>query len=105
MQDDQVFLESSLSVGELRKLGIPAHQLRVVINGTMGFRNFRTFISSYRIALAKQRLIDPDFAHLPILTIAFDVGYSSIASFNRAFHDLEDLSPSVYRRRFSPPGD
>ncbi len=36
-------------------------------------------------------------AHLPILTIALDLGYGSIGPFNRAFKAAVGVPPSAYR--------
>jgi two-component system response regulator YesN len=43
---------------------------------------------------AKGRLIGEE---TPITTIAFDVGFNSIPSFNRVFKHITGLSPSEYR--------
>jgi AraC-like DNA-binding protein len=45
---------------------------------------------------AKQRLSDEETA---VTVIAFEVGFSSIASFNRVFKGLTGMSPSAYRSR------
>ena len=44
------------------------------------------FINKYRIEEARKRLLDPRKAHLTILAIAYDVGFSSKSPvFNSAF--------------------
>jgi AraC-like DNA-binding protein len=64
----------------------------------MGHRNFSAFLNAHRIADACAWLGDPAKVDLPVLTIAMDLGYGSLAPFNRAFRDAAGRSPSEYRR-------
>ncbi len=41
----------------------------------------------------------------PIDEIAFEVGYSDLASFRRLFRKLAGLTPGEYRRRFKLPAN
>jgi AraC-like DNA-binding protein len=41
--------------------------------------------------------MDPAAAHLGIAEIAYRLGYRSVATFNKAFRDLNDCTPSEYR--------
>ena len=81
------------------RLDYPEHQLRRLINGHMGYRNFSAFLNSYRIEDAKRQLADPGFARTPVLTIALDLGYGSLGPFNRAFKAQTGMTPTEYRRR------
>jgi len=63
----------------------------------MGHRNFASFLNGYRLNYAKSVLADLEQARLPILTIAMDAGFSSLAPFNRAFKAVEGKTPSEYR--------
>ena len=80
---------------------MPEHLLRKLINQGLGYRNFSDFLNHYRIEDAASRLADPSQAHLPILTIALDAGYASLAPFNRAFKEKMEQTPSDYRRQQS----
>jgi AraC-like DNA-binding protein len=91
--------EESLGVAALAgKVGIPEHQLRALINGQLGFRNFSAFLSSYRLKEAKRLLADPNEARRQVLQIALDVGYGSIAPFNRAFKEATGKTPTEFRK-------
>lgn len=88
-----------LSIGELAgSLGTPEHRLRALINRRMNFRNFSAFLNSHRIAEAKRELADKARVDLPVLTIAMDLGYGSLAPFNRAFKAETGKTPTEYRR-------
>ena len=98
MGEEHLYREQGLGIGDLAaKLNVPEHQLRALINKGLGYRNFAAFLNQYRLAEAKAALADPEQARTPILTIAMDVGYASLATFNRAFKSEEGLTPSAYR--------
>lgn len=98
MEEEFLYREHGLGIGDLaKKLNVPEHQLRALINKGLGYRNFAAFLNQYRLADAKQALADPEQARTPILTIAMDVGYASLATFNRAFKSEEGVTPSAYR--------
>ncbi|MEL7108215.1 MAG: helix-turn-helix transcriptional regulator [Pseudomonadota bacterium] len=98
MEDQRLYREQGLGIGDLAaKLNVPEHQLRALINKGLGYRNFAAFLNQYRLAEAKAALADPEQARTPILTIAMDVGYASLATFNRAFKSEEGTTPSAFR--------
>ena len=106
LEVEKVYLTRGLSVGGLAKrLAIPEYRLRALINQRLGYRNFNALLHKYRLRDACERLADPSKAHLPILTIALDVGYQSVAPFNQAFRDLMGCTPSDYRRQHTNPSE
>jgi AraC-like DNA-binding protein len=89
------FIQPDLTISQLaRQLECPDHHLRKLINQRLGYNNFNAFLNHYRVAEARKRLVE---SALPVLSIALDLGYGSIASFNRAFKDIVGLTPTVYR--------
>ena len=99
MNEDKAYLEHGLTIRALAdKLKAPEHRLRHVINKGLGYRNFAGFLNHYRIGAIKAALADPEKANLPILTLAMDHGYNSLAPFNRAFREAEGMTPSEYRQ-------
>lgn len=75
------------------KLHIPEHQLSRVINTHFG-KGFSEYINGLRIHEAKARLAEETTA---ITAIAYEVGFGSIASFNRVFKEMTGVAPSHYR--------
>lgn len=99
MEAQRAFAEHGLTIRTLaERLGTPEHRLRAVINQGLGHRNFSDFVNRYRIDAAKAVLRDVEQARLPVLTIAMDVGFASLAPFNRAFKAMEGVTPTAYRR-------
>ena len=98
--DSGEYKSPGLTISALAKqLDTPAHRLRALINGRLGHRNFSAFLNRYRIAEAQRMLSSGEHVDLPILTIAMDLGYNSLAPFNRAFRELTGSSPSEFRKR------
>jgi AraC-like DNA-binding protein len=99
IENEKVYLEDNLSINSLaERIGIPSHQLRNLINQKMGYRNFSQFLAHYRIADIKADLVDPDKAHLPILTIALSSGFSSLTTFNRTFRSEIGMPAGKFRK-------
>lgn len=88
-----------LSISSLADhLETPEHRLRSLINKRLGHRNFSAFLNGHRIAEAREILADKSQVDVPVLTIAMDLGYNSLATFNRAFRAESGTTPTDYRR-------
>lgn len=99
LEKHSVYKETGLTIRLLaERLAHPEYKLRQVINGQLGYRNFNEFLNHYRIDEASRRLRDPQEAKLPILTIALDVGYGSLSTFNKAFRATHGMTPSEFRK-------
>ena len=79
-------------------LETPEHRLRALINRRLGQRNFSTYLNRHRIAEAKEILDDRAHVDLPVLSIAMDMGYNSLPTFNRAFRSETGTTPTEFRR-------
>lgn len=92
--------DETLSIAKLAALlGEQEYRLRRTINGQLGHRNFSAFLNGYRLAEVKAALADPAQREVPIITIALDSGFGSLGPFNRAFREVEGMTPSEYRAR------
>ena len=58
----------------------------------------KQYINVMRLKHAKKLLISSD---MPIMSICFECGFSSLASFNRNFLAVEKVSPSAYRKSYN----
>lgn len=100
MTFERAYRREGLTIGSLSaELGVPEYRLRQLINEGLGHRNFSSFVNGYRLAEARAALADPDQANVPILTIALDTGFQSLAPFNRAFKMTAGMTPTEYRRQ------
>ncbi|MEM0978209.1 MAG: AraC family transcriptional regulator [Pseudomonadota bacterium] len=96
---DRAWAEEGLTISTLAdRVGAPEYLVRRTINQRMGFRNFPTFVNSYRIRAARHLLSDPDQSRKSVLEIAYEVGFASLGPFNKAFKDFSEVTPTEFRR-------
>lgn len=90
--------EPDLTLAELaRRLGTNTTYLSRAVNDGLGL-NFNAFVNRMRAEeVARRMKADP--AARDLLHLALDAGFSSKATFNRAFRAAFDLSPSEFRQR------
>lgn len=100
MKRERLYRESGLNITAVAaRLGAPEYRLRRAINQGLGARNFNAYLNSFRLAEARAALVDPTQHEVPIVTIALDAGFGSLAPFNRAFREAEGCTPSQFRAR------
>jgi AraC-like DNA-binding protein len=93
---ERLYADPELSISTLaRTLGTNSAYISRALNEGLG-QNFAAFINRLRSEEVAARLRDGTDEDL--LDLAFDCGFSSKASFNRAFRAAFDCSPSAYRR-------
>lgn len=102
IRDQRLYALENMTISKLAELlSVPEYRLRKQIVTTTQFKNFNQFLNHFRIEEAASRLRSDDQKHLPILTIALDVGFRSLPSFNRSFKDQFAKTPSEYRKSIS----
>ncbi|HEX2536161.1 MAG TPA: helix-turn-helix domain-containing protein [Chitinophagaceae bacterium] len=98
MDSERPYENPELTLPDLaRRLGCPPSQLSRVINTAYGC-NFNDFINAYRVSAVKERFSAGVHQQQTLLAIAFDSGFNSKATFNRAFLKATGQSPSDYLR-------
>lgn len=80
------------------KMQVKEYRLRQTINQYLGYRNFNDYLNSYRVREACAVLSDREKRDLTVLEIAYDLGYVSLAPFNKAFKDTTGMTPTEWRR-------
>ena len=100
MAEKHLYAQPSLSLRQLSEMfNESPHYLSQVINQDLN-SSFYEWVNSHRIEAAKRALLSqPD---KNILSIAEDVGFNSKSTFNTAFRQLTQMTPSEYRRQ-NPP--
>lgn len=96
LEGEHVYRQMRLNRAKLAELvGITEYNLSRIINRHFGM-NFNELINTYRIEEAKTRLRNESSQ---ITVIGFEVGFNSIASFNRVFRTKVGSSPTDYRTK------
>jgi AraC-like DNA-binding protein len=100
MTRERLYRQEGLTITAVAaRLGVPEYRLRRAINQGLGARNFNAYLNGFRLAEAQGALADPAQREVPILTIALDAGFGSLAPFNRAFRSANGCTPSEYRAK------
>ncbi|ELR68169.1 AraC-type DNA-binding domain protein [Fulvivirga imtechensis AK7] len=88
----------------LRQLGgilkVSPQKLSMAVN-TRFKSNFNDFVNHYRIKEAQQRMRNEEFKNHTIASVAYEVGFNSLTSFNSAFKKETGQTPSAYRKETS----
>ena len=99
MDRQQHWRTEGLTIRQLAEtLQVKEYKLRSTINQHLSFRNFNDYLHSYRIGEACKLLADQEKKDLTILEIAYEMGYNSLAPFNKAFKQTTGMTPSAWRR-------
>lgn len=97
MNEERYYKEEDLNLPDLAlELMITTHQLSRILNEEYG-KNFREFINTYRIAEAKELLLNESSKN--VLSIAFEVGFSSKAAFNAQFLKIVGTTPTEFKNK------
>ena len=95
IEQDKVYQEPSYGRSDLaRETGLPEATISRLVNAHYGMSLPQVF-NERRVAEAKRMLSETS---LPVAAIARDVGFNSLATFNRVFREITGHSPSHYRR-------
>lgn len=99
MRVEKIYTEESLSIRRLAEhLGTQEYLLRRLINAGLGYRNFNDYLNELRINEAARILADKEQVAVPVIRIAMDLGFGSLAPFNRAFKDRKGKTPTEFRK-------
>jgi AraC-like DNA-binding protein len=99
MQQEKLYINPELTLSQLSDLlGTHNSLVSYVIN--TGFeKNFNDFVNEFRINLFKNKINDPKLSHYTLLALAFECGFNSKSTFNRAFKKATGLMPSDFLKR------
>lgn len=99
MADMSVISRSDFNLNMLAQMvGSNTKYVSWAINDVYG-KNFRQFLSEYRIREACRRLSDKEhYGNMTLQAIYEELGYNSAASFIQAFKKVNGMTPSTYQR-------
>lgn len=96
INEKELYLDPDLTLNTLaKKTTMQVNTLSQVINQN-AHSNFRDFINTFRINLAKEQISLKVQKGFTIASVAYDCGFNSLSAFNRAFKKVTGLTPSDY---------
>jgi AraC-like DNA-binding protein len=97
MENEKLYTQPGFSLKQLSEhVRESPHYLSQVINQDLQ-TTFYEWVNGYRINAAKQALLT--YPEKTIITIAEDAGFNSKSTFNTAFRQQTQMTPSEYRRQ------
>ncbi len=101
MVEEKLYQTDGITISSFAKhLSIHEYKLRQLINGELNYRNFNDFLNFYRIKEVSERLTQADYIQTPVLTLALESGFRSLSSFNKAFKETHNITPTQYRKKY-----
>ena len=98
MAERKPYLDSGLNISLLAEaVGTKPYLLTKTLNGVLG-KSFNDFVSEYRVNEFIERINDPAYAQFTLLAIAFESGFNSKATYNRAVKKMTGRSPRELRK-------
>lgn len=99
IENKMLFLQPDLKLADLAELtGVRTHLISQVINQTLN-TSFYKLVNNYRVQHAKN-LIKQENINFSIEQIGIESGFNKRVTFNKAFKEIESISPSIYRKQF-----
>jgi AraC-like DNA-binding protein len=97
--NQEIYLNKDLTIWDLCRM-VCSNRTYVsrLINQEFNM-NFNSFVNQYRVEKAKKLLKDQCNGDDCLEKIASKSGFNSLASFNRAFKKMTNLSPGNYRNK------
>jgi AraC-like DNA-binding protein len=101
MEEDRIWLDTDLNLGKLAQYcGVAPKTLSTILNQHMTV-TFTDFVNRYRIDAVKERIVQPESRQLTIAGLAYECGFNSLPTFQRAFKAVTGMSPKEYMCRNS----
>ena len=96
MKTQKPYLQPDLTLSDLaNQLKTNTSIVSQVIN--TGFaKNFNDFVNGYRVDEYLSKIGTPQYKHLTLLAVAFECGFNSKTTFNRAFKKMTGKAPSDF---------
>jgi AraC-like DNA-binding protein len=99
MEEEKLYRQTDIDLDRLiRYVGSDQRTVSHVLNRYF-LKSFNNLINYYRVEEVKQRMAVPANKHLTLSGIAFECGFNSQSTFQRAFRQVTNLSPKEYLAR------
>jgi AraC-like DNA-binding protein len=96
MEEERLWLEPDLNLGRLAQhCGVAPKLMSAVLNQHMD-TTFNEYVNGYRVRAVKERMLLPASRALTIAGLAYECGFNSLPTFQRAFKAVAGMSPKEY---------
>lgn len=96
MEKDKLYLNPALSVAMVADhTSIPAKIISAILNQHLE-KSFNEFVNEYRVNAIRRRLLNGETRELTIAGLAYEGGFNSLPTFQRAFKSVTGRTPSQF---------
>jgi len=101
MTEDRLYRDAELTLAKLaRHLGISPKIISAVLNQKLG-KNFNEYVNQFRVKEIQERLVRAENKKYTITALAYECGFNSQPTFQRAFKSVVGLTPSEFLQKNS----
>jgi len=101
MEKEKPYLDCELNMSVLsEKIGIPGYIISEIINSILK-QNLFEYVNNYRVEEFKKLVQNPENNQFKLVSLAYDAGFNSKATFNRIFKNYTGQTPSEYKNSLS----
>ncbi|MEZ5040280.1 MAG: AraC family transcriptional regulator [Saprospiraceae bacterium] len=98
MIEQKLFTNPTLSLSDLAEaIGLKPYQLTQILNRILE-KSFNDFVNAYRVAEAVRMIESPKYNQYTLLSIAYESGFNSKATFNRVVRKITGKSPNEIKQ-------
>ncbi|OJJ18015.1 hypothetical protein BKI52_29635 [marine bacterium AO1-C] len=95
----EFYKELNISLSKIaQQMGITSKKLSILLNTELD-TSFADYINNCKVNAFKEKLQQEENQHLKLISLAYDAGFHSKASFNRIFKKHTGLTPSEYKKQ------
>ena len=99
MTEDRLYRDAELTLAKLaRHLGISPKIISAVLNQKLG-KNFNEYVNQFRVKEIQERLVRAENKKYTITALAYECGFNSQPTFQRAFKSVVGLTPSEFLQK------
>jgi AraC-like DNA-binding protein len=96
MIENKLYLDAGLNLTKLAKhVSVSPKIVSAVLNQKLG-KSFNEYINQFRVEEVKTRLVKPENKKYTIASVAYECGFNSQPTFQRAFKTIVGLTPSEF---------
>jgi AraC-like DNA-binding protein len=96
MIENKLYLDAELNLTKLANhIGIPPKIVSAVLNQKLE-KSFNEYVNQYRVEEVKSRLVKPENKKYTITSLAYECGFNSQPTFQRAFKNVVGLTPREF---------
>lgn len=99
-KEQHIYTDSTLNREKVaEKIGISAGYVSQIVNTVTG-ENFANYINRYRVEAVKEMISDSEYANYNLLAIGLESGFTSKATFYKAFKKSTGQTPNEYKNTY-----